>query len=250
MKGACFVLVDISNTFTKISLATRTRIGPPKRIPTRDLSQAALQKALGKYIGLDAVVASVVPKKNAVMAKTLKAPICWVGPKIDLGIGIDYPKPASIGADRLANAVAACSLYGAPAIVVDFGTAVTFDVITAEGNYAGGVIAPGLHAMTDYLHERTALLPRVTLREPREAIGRSTKAAMLSGAVYGYRGLILEIIHQICEEIGTRKNLHVLATGGDARLIAGQTKIFTAVSPTLTLEGLRIIATRNFPDGK
>ncbi len=247
MKGACFVLVDISNTFTKISLATRSKISPPQRIPTRELSRARLVEVLGTNTALPAVVASVVPRKNPVITRTLKSPICWVGPDIELGIGIDYPKPASIGADRLANAVAACALYGAPSIVVDFGTAVTFDVITAEGNYAGGVIAPGLNAMTDYLHDRTALLPKVTLREPTEVIGRSTEAAMLSGAVYGYRGLISEIVRQIRLEIPRRKILHVVATGGDAKLIAGQTKIFTAVSPTLTLEGLRIIATRNFP---
>jgi type III pantothenate kinase len=109
-----------------------------------------------------------------------------VSHKITLGVGIDYPKPETIGADRLANAAAAVALYGSPAIVVDFGTAVTFDVISAAGDYAGGVIAPGLNAMTDYLHNRTALLPRVSLREPHRAIGRSTVEAMRSGAIHGY----------------------------------------------------------------
>lgn len=244
VKGACFVLIDISNSFTKIALATRSRVGAPLRIPTRDLTRPALEAALGSHVTLKAVIASVVPARNASVTQTLSGGIRWVGPDIELGIGIDYPKPASIGADRLANAVAAGALYGTPAIVVDFGTAVTFDVVTTAGNYAGGVIAPGLNAMTDYLHDRTALLPKVKLREPREVIGRSTESAMLAGAVYGYRGLISEIVRQIRREIP--KKPHVIATGGDARLIAGHTKIFSAVDPALTLQGLRIIATRNY----
>ena len=120
-------------------------------------------------------------------------------------MGIDYPRPETIGADRLANATAATALYGSPAVVVDFGTAVTFDVISADRKYIGGVIAPGLNAMTDYLHKRTALLPRVTLREPRRAVGRSTAEAMRSGAVYGYRGLVAEILRQVVKEILQRK---------------------------------------------
>lgn len=244
VKGASFVLIDISNSFTKIALATPKRVGAPLRIPTRDLTRSALKEALGVHAALPAVVASVVPARNSAVTQALTGGLCWVGPEINLGIGIDYPKPVSIGADRLANAVAAGILYGTPAIVVDFGTAVTFDVVTASGHYAGGVIAPGLNAMTDYLHDRTALLPKVKLREPREAIGRSTESAMLAGAVYGYRGLIIEIVRQIRREIP--KKPHIIATGGDARLIAGHTKIFSAVDPALTLQGLRIIATRNY----
>ena len=166
-----------------------------------------------------------------------------------IGVGIDYPKPETIGADRLANAAAAMALYGSPAVVVDFGTAVTFDVVNPEGKYCGGVIAPGLNAMTDYLHNRTALLPRVRLREPRQAIGRSTAEAMRSGAIHGYRGLIAEILRQILKEIPSTSRAHLIATGGDAALIAGSTALFSAVSPHLTLEGLRLIGCRNFPAG-
>ncbi len=143
-----------------------------------------------------------------------------------MGVGIDYPKPGTIGADRLANAAAAVALYGPPAIVVDFGTAVTFDVISPAGTYAGGVIAPGLNAMTDYLHKRTALLPRVVLREPRQAIGRSTAEAMRSGAIYGYRGLVSEILRQLLKEIPSKFQTPLIATGGDAKLIAGSTGLF------------------------
>ena len=136
--------------------------------------------------------------------------------------GLIIPTPKSIGADRLANAAAVAALYGCPAIVVDFGTAVTFDIVSARRNYIGGVIAPGLEAMTNFLYQRTALLPKLSLKEPRRAIGRSTIEAMLSGAVFGYRGLVREILARIRAEQFPRRKLHVVATGGYARLIAAQ----------------------------
>jgi type III pantothenate kinase len=247
MPAAEFVLVDISNSFTKMALSSRHRLGRVFRLPTKELTPKSLSSLLGKREAKHSVVASVVPARNALVAKILPPPICWVSHKIILGVGIDYPKPETIGADRLANATAAAALYGSPAIVVDFGTAVTFDVVSVAGNYAGGVIAPGLGAMTDYLHNRTALLPRVSLREPRQAIGRSTEEAMRSGAIHGYRGLIAEIVRQILKEIPSKSRTHLIATGGDAKLIAGSTGLFSAVSPSLTLEGLRLIGCRNFP---
>ena len=162
-----------------------------------------------------------------------------------LGVGIDYPAPETIGADRLANAAAVAALYGCPAIVVDFGTAVTFDIVSARRNYIGGVIAPGLEAMTNFLYQRTALLPKLSLKEPRRAIGRSTIDAMLSGAVFGYRGLVREILARIRAEQFSRGRLYVVATGGYVRLIAAQLPEITAVCPHLTLEGLRIVANLN-----
>ncbi|HEY5705284.1 MAG TPA: type III pantothenate kinase [Terrimicrobiaceae bacterium] len=246
MSAADFVLVDISNSFTKVAYSSRDRIGRVFRLPTRELTTKSLRAALSGREAKHAVVASVVPSRDALMEKILPPPICFVSHEIALGVGIDYPKPETIGADRLANAVAAGALYGSPAIVVDFGTAVTFDVVAANGDYAGGVIAPGLNAMTDYLHNRTALLPRVVLREPRRAIGRSTAEAMRSGAIHGYRGLVAEILRQIMKEIPSKSRPYLIATGGDARLIAGSTGLFSAVSPTLTLEGLRLIGCRNF----
>jgi type III pantothenate kinase len=247
MPAAEFVLVDISNSFTKVAFSSRDRIGRLSRLPTSKLTATSLRKLLGTRRANHAVVASVVPSRNRVVAKVLPSPICWVSHKIPLGVGIDYPKPETIGADRLANAAAAVALYGSPAIVVDFGTAVTFDVISPAGDYAGGVIAPGLNAMTDYLHSQTALLPRVRLREPRQAIGRSTAEAMRSGAIYGYRGLVSEILRQLLKEMPSEYHTPLIATGGDAKLIAGNTGLFSAVSPTLTLEGLRLIGCRNFP---
>src|SRR5438094_9315674 len=117
------------------------------------------------------VVSSVVPKKNRVIEQVArKTKVLWLTPRLKLGVGIDYPKPQSIGADRLANAAAVTALYGCPAIVVDFGTAVTFDIVSDRRAYIGGVIAPGLEAMSNFLYQRTARLPKVSLKEPRRAV--------------------------------------------------------------------------------
>jgi type III pantothenate kinase len=167
-------------------------------------------------------------------------PLLELNPKTICGVGIDYPKPDSIGPDRLANAVAARQRFGAPVVVVDFGTAVTFDVVDARGNYVGGIIAPGLAAMTDYLHEKTALLPKIKIREPRSAVGKSTEEAMLVGAVQGYRGLVRGLIGELKRELRA-KRLPVVATGGYAKLIAAGLPEISAVAPDLTLEGLRLV---------
>jgi type III pantothenate kinase len=160
------------------------------------------------------------------------------------GLGIDYPKPGTIGPDRLANAVAARHHFGAPVVVLDFGTAVTFDVVDRAGNYIGGIIAPGLAAMTDYLHEKTALLPRIKIREIKTAIGKSTEEAMLVGAVHGSRGLIRESLMELRRELKA-KRLPVVATGGYAKLIAARLPEISAVDPALTLEGLRLVFVAN-----
>jgi type III pantothenate kinase len=192
------------------------------------------------------IVSSVVPKKNRLVQQAAgKTKVLWLNPRLKLGVGIDYPKPKSIGADRLANAAAVTALYGYPAIVVDFGTAVTFDIVSDRRTYIGGVIAPGLEAMTRFLYQRTALLPKLSLKEPRHAIGKSTIEAMLSGAVFGYRGLVREILARIRAEQFPRKKVYIVATGGYARLIAGQLPEIDAVRPHLTLEGLRVAANLN-----
>ena len=124
-------------------------------------------------------------------------------------------------------------------VVVDFGTAVTFDVVDSEGNYTGGIIAPGLSAMTDYLHEKTALLPHIKIANPESVVGKDTRGAMLSGAVHGYRGLIAELVRQLKRELGAAK-LPVVATGGYASLMAAKLPLIRRVEPLLTLEGLRL----------
>jgi type III pantothenate kinase len=192
------------------------------------------------------VVSSVVPAKSSAILKGAgKTKVIWLDWKLKLGVEIDYPKPRSIGADRLANAAAVTALYGCPAIVDDFGTAVTFDIVSERRAYIGGVIAPGLEAMTNFLYQRTALLPKVSLKEPRRAIGRSTIQAMLSGAVFGYRGLVREILAQVRTEQFSRKKVHVVATGGYAQLIARGLPEIGVVHPNLTLEGLRIVGNLN-----
>jgi type III pantothenate kinase len=193
------------------------------------------------------VVSSVVPAKNPAISKAAhnKAQVLWLDWKLKLGVTIDYPEPESIGGDRLANAAAVAELYGWPAIVVDFGTAATFDVVSERRRYIGGVIAPGLEAMTSFLYERTALLPRLSLKEPRRAIGKSTVEAMRSGVIFGYQGLVREILTRIKAEQFSRKKIAIVATGGYARLVAGQMPEVSVVHPQLTLEGLRIVGNLN-----
>jgi type III pantothenate kinase len=238
-----YLLVDISNSYTKLAFASATRLSAPVRLATTRLSSDVVTGLLRRQKVRKIVVSSVVPEKNAAISKAArKIKVIWLDSTSKLGIGIDYPKPKSIGADRLANAVAVTELYGFPAIVVDFGTAVTFDIISGRRKYIGGVIAPGLEAMTNFLYQRTALLPKISLREPRSAIGKSTIKAMQSGAVIGYRGLVREILARIRAEEFPRKKPYVVATGGYARLIARELPEIGAIRPHLTLEGLRIVA--------
>jgi type III pantothenate kinase len=241
-----YLLIDVSNSFTKFAFATEQRLGATERVETARLSEASIDRLLRNRRVDHVVVSSVVPKKDGLIRKSATGiRTLFVSAKCQLGVGVDYPKPDSIGADRLANAAAVAALYGAPAVVVDFGTAVTFDVVSAERSYIGGVIAPGLEAMTTYLYKRTALLPKLTLTEPRRAVGRSTKAAMMSGAILGYRGLVKEILAKISAEAFGRERAQVVATGGYAQLIAARLPEIDAVRTHLTLEGLRIIGNLN-----
>ena len=240
------LLFDIGNTHTHIGLADDRGVRQQTDISTLSWfggSAAGLvEKFVGKKPVTGAVLCSVVPRATPCVKKFVRA--AWHLGALELnaktlrGVGIDYPKPASIGADRLANAVAARRRFGAPVVVVDFGTAVTFDVVNAKGNYVGGIIAPGLAAMTTYLHEKTALLPKIEIREIKTAIGKSTEEAMLIGAVHGYRGLVRELIANLKRELRA-ESLPVIATGGYAKLIAAKLPEISAVEPDLTLEGLR-----------
>ena len=241
-----YLLIDISNSFTKLAVSSPKRISRPRRIPTRQLTSTYLRRFVRRRKIDIFVVCSVVPKKNReVRSAAGKTRTLWLRPGLKLGVGIDYPAPKTIGADRLANAAAVAALYGCPAIVVDFGTAVTFDIVSRQGKYVGGVIAPGLEAMTNFLYQRTALLPKLSLKEPRGAIGRSTIQAMMAGAIFGYRGLVKELIARIRAEMGSRSKINIVATGGYAKLIAARLPEIRAVHPHLTLEGLRIVANLN-----
>jgi type III pantothenate kinase len=242
------LLFDIGNTNTHLGLATSRRVLRQADVPTATWfngKAGALLKQFVRSTAVDGVVVcSVVPRATPLVRKTVQHR--WHLKPLELtpgtlrGVGIDYPKPDTIGPDRLANAVAARHRFGAPVVVVDFGTAVTFDVVDRAGNYAGGIIAPGLALMMDYLHEKTALLPNITIREVKSVIGKSTEEGMLVGAVHGYRGLIRGLLVELKRELNT-KRLPVVATGGYARLIASKLPEITAVEPLLTLEGLRLI---------
>jgi type III pantothenate kinase len=242
------LLFDIGNTNTHMGLADARRVVKQANIPTEQWLEGTPRQALLRLAGrarLDgAALCSVVPRITPFVQHATghlwDLPCLELTPRTLCGVGINYPRPATIGPDRLANAVAVRHHYGAPAVVVDFGTAVTFDVVDRAGNYAGGIIAPGLAAMTDYLHEKTALLPRIRIREVRSAIGKSTEQAMLVGAVHGYRGLVLELIRELKRELKARR-LPVVATGGYADLIGSKLSAITAVEPLLTLEGLRLV---------
>jgi type III pantothenate kinase len=247
MAAAEFLLIDNSNSFTKFALASRGRLDVVRRLRTEDVDRDTLQRILRGWRFERVILCSVVPEKAAVIRTQLKKfPLHSVSHRSSLGVGIEYPKPQRIGADRLANAAGVAAFHGAPSVVVDFGTAVTFDILSAERSYIGGVIAPGLEAMTDYLHQRTALLPKISLLEPPGPIGKSTRHAMLAGAVYGYRGLVREILGEIRKALGCGR-LKVVATGGYAELIASGVKEIAVVHENLTLEGARLIGCLNFP---
>lgn len=242
------LLLDIGNTHTHLGLANNRRVIKQANIRTADWRSAGAAKLVARFAGRSrvtgAALCSVVPWATPLAHRAVRR--LWrlncleLAPRTLHGVGITYPAPDTIGPDRLANAVAARHHFGAPAVVVDFGTAVTFDVVDRRGDYVGGIIAPGLAAMTDYLHERTALLPRIRIREIHSAIGKSTEQAMLVGAVHGYRGLVRELISELKRELKARR-LPVVATGGYARLLAAKLPEITAVDPLLTLEGLRLV---------
>jgi len=238
-----WLLIDNSNTRTKFALGDADGLLPWRgTLATPEISAETLAHLLEGVDFEAALIGSVVPAKAAILRAFLetRGPVHLLGPHSPLGIGIDYPHPEQIGADRLANAVGVLHRHGAPAIVIDFGTAVTFDVVNSEPAWCGGVIAPGLGAMSDYLTRRTALLPTMELAEPPSAIGKSTLHAMQVGAVYGYRGLVKEILARLIEELGTKP--HIIATGGDAALIAQGIPEIEAVDPDITLDGLRWVA--------
>jgi type III pantothenate kinase len=239
-----FLLVNLNNTSTKLALADGHELLQRKVIPTANLAVSSARKAISRWQFDHALVGSVVPKKTTVFRSLLRTRMKEVTPDLDLGVAIDFSEPRSIGADRLANAVGVTTRYGSPAIVVDFGTAVTFDIVSSGGIYQGGVIAPGLGVMADYMYQRTALLPRIDLKEPESVIGKTTRDAMLAGAIYGYRGLVRQIVTEIVAKLDGKTR--IIATGSYANLIAAKLPELQIVDLDLTLEGLRVIALRNF----
>jgi type III pantothenate kinase len=242
-----WLLIDNSNTRTKFALGDAERLLPWRAVlTTAGISPESLTLLLENVQFEAVIICSVVPAKAQVLKDYFEGnfPLHFLDCHSPLGLGIDYPEPSQIGADRLANAAGVPTRHGVPAIIIDFGTAVTFDVISAEPAYCGGVIAPGLGAMSGYLSRKTALLPEIELAEPPSAIGKSTVHAMQVGAVFGYRGLVKEILARICEELPGKPR--IVATGGDAALIARGVTEIEVVDPDITLDGLRQVAARVF----
>ncbi len=251
--NSTFIVIDVGNTSTGVGRYENGAITAVSHvkggiIKATDACVTALRLTVHHNVE-GVVIASVVPSDNhaweRLVRSELKKPLLWVNAKLAMDVTIDYPEPDSIGADRLAGACGGVRRYGAPLVVADFGTALTFDVVTPECCYVGGVIAPGLPLMTDYLFERTALLPRVVLEGECPRMGRSTQQAMRIGAQIGYRGIVREIMEylratQLCD-------FKLVATGGYADWALKGSNIKYTLDQQLTLFGLGCIGERN-PD--
>ena len=241
------VVIDVGNTSTGIARDDNGRISHVSHIKGGirlhpEACAAAVRRAAGTRVD-GAALGSVVPAVNAAWRRLVRdvagVPLLVVRAGVPMPVRVDYPQPRTIGADRLANACGGVARYGAPLIVADFGTGLTFDIITADRRYVGGVIAPGLPLMTDYLYERTALLPHIKLGGRCPRIGRSTRGAMRIGAHIGYRGMVREIIAYLLPSFPTPP--HLCATGGFARWALQGLDLPFTIDQTLTLFGLGCI---------
>ncbi len=241
-----WLLIDNSNSRTKFRLGDGDRLGEWSVIlPTAELTPSSLAGLLDGVNFSAVAVASVVPQTERLLRcffdKLAYHAVTYLSP---LGYGFELDSPEQIGHDRLVNVAALKQKYGSPAVAIDFGTAVTFSVLSAHGNFAGGVIAPGMSCMTEYLAQKTAQLPRVNPEECLSAIGKNTMEALRIGAAVGHRGMVREILSNIRTELG--QPIKVVATGGGAVFAAPGLPEISSVDLDLTLEGLRIVAARVF----
>jgi type III pantothenate kinase len=251
------LVIDIGNTNTVLGVYEDVRLIGHWRLETKP-SQTAdeygiLVRNLFALANLefsrirDIVIASVVPQLNSVLEQMtlqyFKLQPLFIEPGVRTGMPVLYDSPADVGADRIVNAVAAYEKFGGPCIVVDFGTATTFDAISAKGEYLGGVITPGPGISAEALFSRTARLPRVEIRAPQKIIGTSTVGSIQSGLYYGYIGLVDGILVRMIKELGPKTT--IVATGGHASLIGRGTERIQHIAPDLTLEGLRLIYEKN-----
>lgn len=248
-----FLAIDIGNTNITLGLYDGAALGPRWRIATGHErtpdEYGALMTALSRHAGVPAekvhaiAMASVVPPLTGVLAETCRryfscAPMIVEGTS-PTGVRVLYEDPGQVGADRVVDAAAAFRLYGGPACIIDFGTATTFDAISAEGDYLGGAIAPGIGIAAEALFQRAARLPQVDLQRPPSPLGRNVMHSLQSGLLFGYIGLVEGMVARFRSELGPATK--VIATGGLAEIMAGETKAISVLAPWLTLDGLRII---------
>lgn len=251
---ATAIVVDIGNISTSFALTRERRIFRVTHRPSQGLTGTILQRYLAELVRGNTIegsaVCSVVPAQTRLWLREL-ARLTGMHPlevhhRLKLNISIDYPRPATIGADRLANACAAAERHGLPIIVADFGTALTFDIVSRDRAYLGGIIAPGLPLMTDYLADRTALLPRISLASyakratgfrRQHVIGKSTAQAIIIGARLGYTGMVREIFTRLKQALNEPR-LRLCATGGHASWALAGSGLHVAIDPNLTLYGI------------
>jgi len=253
--------VDVGNTNVTFGLFDGERLAADWRVTShrdRTADEMAVElRDLFALKGLDlglvtgVVVSSVVPNLNPALIEAsrryLKCEPVMVGPGVKTGVKVRYESPRDVGADRIANALAAYTKYGGPIVVIDFGTAVTYDAISAEGDYLGGAIAPGVEISLEALVSHTAMLRRVEPVAPDSVIGRNTVASIQSGLVWGFVAQVEGMVARMVGELGGKAR--VIATGGQAALVAGLTHVIEETDPLLTLEGLRLIYLQN-ADGR
>jgi type III pantothenate kinase len=248
--------VDVGNTHTVIGVYEGSRLVADWRMTSsshRTVDEiwltiksfcldAGIDTSRVTGVGISSVVPDLTDVFEALAQKYFRVTPVTVSAALNLGIQVRYKDPAAVGADRLCNAVAGYARYGGPLVVIDFGTATTFDVIDAEGNYLGGVITLGLESTAAELHRRAAKLPKIELHLPRTVIGTDTSASMQSGVLYGAVDAVEGMIRRITAELGAKP--HVVATGGLSAIIAGQTSSIEATEPSLVLDGVRMIYER------
>jgi type III pantothenate kinase len=244
--------IDVGNTQTVFGLFEDAELAEHWRIATeRNRSGDELGAMFRSFLDLDRVdgicVSTTVPQLARGYAEFVerytKAELLEVGPGVKTGIPMRYDDPREVGPDRIANAVAATARYGPPCIVVDFGTSTNFDVVSAEGEYVGGVLAPGIEVSMDALFQRAARLFKVDFAEPPTVIAKNTAASLQSGLVFGFAGQVDGIVERIRGELGVEAQ--TVATGGLAELIAPHARTLERIDPFLTLEGLRLVWERN-----